>query len=263
MNESQSRKIAERANWVRPMLDLRQQLAGPRWSAILFTSAGAFIVAGVASEQLLPRGYSWVGPLVVGLAVAIIGMRLLWMRCMRFRDARAKMVCPRCRYILREDGPDSWATCDDTVRVCSECSYAIADDVYAAATLPSVRRHASRVVNTSSGVIVGMVILIPLNLGGAMLLLFAPRPSEGLGARVLSLGVVQLIAVVLLSFLVSRRDRAVKRLVASWSRQPFCTKCDAALPDGARELSLAVCGECGRRVSPPAALAEARRAAIR
>jgi hypothetical protein len=263
VNESQSRKIAERAKAVRPLLDLLERLTRLQWVSRSIGWMGICLVGTMAIRYLLPTGMEWAAPIVMIAPVSALAVRFHLTRHKRLRGSRAKMVCPRCRYILREVGPDLWTSCDDTVRVCPECAFAVSDDVYAAAALPAVRPRAALVVGASSGVIWGSIILLTLYLGGISLVLFVVRPSDGLSGWLVAAGAFQLFAFVLLVLFARRVNRAIDARVASWRVVPFCTKCDAALPDGARELSLAVCGECGRRVSPPAALAEARRAAIR
>lgn len=263
MNESQSREIAERATSIRSMLDLREGMRGSKGVLVWVVTMGVFLVGSRLLGRLMPASIGWAASLVAVTPILLFAGWFHTKRRRRLRESRATMVCPRCRYILREEGPDSWTSCDDTVRVCPECAFAVSDDVYAAAALPTVRPRAAWVVGASSGVIWGSIILLTLYLSGMALVLFVVRPSADITGWLVAAAVFQLFAFVLLVLFARRVNRAIDARVASWRVVPFCTKCDAPLPDGARELSLAVCAECGRRVSPPATLAEARRAAIR
>ncbi len=265
MNDSRARAIADRANAVRAMLDLREQL---RQRRLLF--GGIFVLAVIgpnaARAALTPHIGSALGwfvcwTLLGGLVVASLAFHRVRRR--RMRESGARMLCPRCRYILREDGPDLWTTCDDITRVCPECAFAVSDDVYAAAALPSIRDRAKRIVNASSGPIVTGLAIAAFAVGGFAIVGVFGQRLLGDAIWFVALLAIPLFGVVLAFALSFRMQRHIDALIASWVDSPWCPGCDAPLSEQAKDASLWVCAECCQRVSPPAALAEARRAAIR
>jgi len=259
---SRARHIAERADSVRAMLDLREYA---RQRRRFF--GGIFFLAVIAPNAL--RGIltphvgataGWVVCWTLILAIAAASLMFHRVRHLRLSAARAQMLCPRCRYVLREEGPNAWTACDDTLRRCPECAYAITDDVYAAAALPTVHERAQRTINRSRGSILALAITIAI--------LCIPMVVVGVGGTALSTIIIGFV-VCLAAFITTgswftwRLQRAMWREVAAWLDEPYCTACTEPLPPGPPDLPLAVCPACGGRTSPPAAIAQARDAARR
>lgn len=257
--EPSTRHIADRADAVRPMLDLRARLTGWRGAAVWVVWMFGFLTLAHAARAVAPAGWKAAAPLALGVLALPLALAFNRARGRRLREARERMVCPRCRYTLREKGPGSWISCDDTLRRCPECAYAITDDVYAAAVLPTVHERAQRTINRSRGAILALALMAL-----ALLVPVAAMRFWGVSRFLVFASIASMLAFVAVgSWFAWRLQRAMWREVAAWLDEPYCTSCAELLPPGAPDLTIAVCPACDGRTSPPVARAQARDAARR
>lgn len=270
MDAQHARSIATRADAIRPALDMTAMT--PRRYAIFMLYIVVCCVAyqalaGVLRHWGLSVSASMWAAMVPAIIWALFTRR--WLRARRAAQSRSvtdTMLCPRCRYILREDGPAHWETCGSTIRICPECANAVADDVYAAATLPALRARL-RVKHQRSlrGIVTG---LWPFVVFFAGMLGLAPLGDflERLGLADSNLFGMWGMLVVFLTFgagliyALPRAHRKPDARTARWLDSPFCAECDAPFPPSALESPILRCSSCDARLSTAVAIRDSNAA---
>lgn len=264
MDAQHARSIATRADAIRPALDATAMT--PRRYAIFMLYIVVFCVAYQALAGVLRYwGLSVSASMWVAMVPAIIWALFTrrWLRARRAAQSRSvtdKMLCPRCRYILREEGPAHWASCDAAIRVCPECANAVSEDVYAAATLPALRARL-RVKHQRSlrGIVTGLWPLAVF-FGGMLALAPLGRFLERLGLAGSNQIFVWGMLVVFLTFgagliyTLPRAHRFPDARTARWLDAPFCVECDAPFPPGALDSPILRCASCDARMSTAVAI---------
>lgn len=270
MDLQHARSIATRADSIRPAL-IGSGMTPLRYALSILCLVG-FIVAYLALSAVLRHwGLHPFVAMVVAVApglvfIVVVSRWLKARRAAKTRIAADTMLCPRCRCILREEGPAHWDSCDATIRICPQCANAVADDVYAAATLPVLRarlrvKHERSLRGIVTGLwplaafFVGMLALVPLAD-------FLDRLRLAGSNQVFVWGMI----VVFLTFgagliyAMPRVHRFPDARTARWLDAPFCVECDAPFPPGALESPILRCSSCDGLLSTAVAVRDSNAA---